>query len=43
MKFGLLHFFEQAAGGKSERQIVREQLDSMRNGRRDGVRLYLGS
>jgi natural product biosynthesis luciferase-like monooxygenase protein len=29
MKFGLLHFFEQAAGGKSERQIVREQLDSM--------------
>jgi natural product biosynthesis luciferase-like monooxygenase protein len=30
MKFGLLHFFEHAAGGKSERQIVREQLHSMR-------------
>jgi natural product biosynthesis luciferase-like monooxygenase protein len=30
MKFGVLHFFEHAAGGKSERQIVREQLDSMR-------------
>jgi natural product biosynthesis luciferase-like monooxygenase protein len=30
MKFGLLHFFEHSAGGKSERQIVREQLDSMR-------------
>src|SRR6516164_3997502 len=30
MKFGLLHFFEHAAGGKSEKQIVREQLHSMR-------------
>jgi natural product biosynthesis luciferase-like monooxygenase protein len=30
MKFGILHFFEHAAGGKTEHQIVREQLDSMR-------------
>jgi natural product biosynthesis luciferase-like monooxygenase protein len=30
VKFGVLHFFEHAAGGKSEKQIVREQLDSMR-------------
>ena len=30
MKFGMLHFFEHPAGGKSERQIVREQLDCMR-------------
>ena len=30
MKFGMLHFFEDPAGGKSERQIIREQLDSMR-------------
>ena len=30
MKFGLLHFFEHPAGGKSERQIVREQFESMR-------------
>jgi luciferase-like monooxygenase len=30
MKFGVLHFFEHAAGGKTERQIVREQLDCMR-------------
>lgn len=30
MKFGLLHFFEHAAGGRSEHQIVREQLDCMR-------------
>jgi alkanesulfonate monooxygenase SsuD/methylene tetrahydromethanopterin reductase-like flavin-dependent oxidoreductase (luciferase family) len=30
MKFGILHFFEHPAGGKTEHQIVREQLDSMR-------------
>src|SRR5216683_1150549 len=30
MKFGILHFFEHAAGGKTEHQIVREQLDCMR-------------
>src|SRR5208282_1438641 len=30
MKFGMLHFFEDPAGGKSEHQIVREQLDYMR-------------
>ena len=30
MKFGMLHFFEHPAAGKSERQIVREQLDCMR-------------
>jgi alkanesulfonate monooxygenase SsuD/methylene tetrahydromethanopterin reductase-like flavin-dependent oxidoreductase (luciferase family) len=30
MKFGMLHFFEHAAGGKTEHQIVREQLDCMR-------------
>ena len=30
MKFGMLHFFEHPAGGKSERQIFREQLDCMR-------------
>ena len=30
MKFGMLHFFEHPAGGKSEHQIVREQLDCMR-------------
>ena len=30
MKFGVLHFFEHPAGGKSEHQIVREQLDCMR-------------
>ena len=30
MKFGMLHFFEHAAGGKTEQQIVREQLDCMR-------------
>ena len=29
MKFGMLHFFEHPPGGKSERQIVREQLDCM--------------
>ena len=30
MKFGMLHFFEHPAGGKSERQILMEQLDCMR-------------
>ena len=30
MKFGLLNFFEHAAGNKSEQQIVKEQLDCMR-------------
>ncbi len=30
MKFGMLHFFEHPAGGKSELQVVREQLDCMR-------------
>jgi natural product biosynthesis luciferase-like monooxygenase protein len=30
MKFGMLHFFEHPAANKSEHQIVREQLDSMR-------------
>ena len=42
MKFGILHFFEHAAGGKTEHQIVREQLDSMRARRRHGLRLHLG-
>jgi natural product biosynthesis luciferase-like monooxygenase protein len=36
MKFGVLHFFEHAAGGKSERQIVREQLESMREAEQMG-------
>src|SRR5215469_14570117 len=30
MKFGMLHFFEQPAGGKTEIQVIEEQLDSMR-------------
>jgi alkanesulfonate monooxygenase SsuD/methylene tetrahydromethanopterin reductase-like flavin-dependent oxidoreductase (luciferase family) len=30
MKFGMLHFFEHPAGGKSEHQIIGEQLDCMR-------------
>jgi len=30
MRFGVLHFFEHPVGGKSEHQIVREQLDCMR-------------
>jgi alkanesulfonate monooxygenase SsuD/methylene tetrahydromethanopterin reductase-like flavin-dependent oxidoreductase (luciferase family) len=30
MKFGMLHFFEHPAGGKSERQIFREQFDCVR-------------
>lgn len=30
MKFGMLHFFEQPAGAKRERQILKEQLDCMR-------------
>ena len=30
MKFGMLHFFEQPAGGKTEHQVVKEQLDCMR-------------
>jgi natural product biosynthesis luciferase-like monooxygenase protein len=30
MKFGVLNFFEHAAGGKTEHQIVKEQLDCMR-------------
>jgi alkanesulfonate monooxygenase SsuD/methylene tetrahydromethanopterin reductase-like flavin-dependent oxidoreductase (luciferase family) len=30
MKFGLLHFFEHPAGGKTEHQLVKEQLDCLR-------------
>ena len=30
MKFGMLHFFEQPAGGKTEHQVIKEQLDCMR-------------
>jgi natural product biosynthesis luciferase-like monooxygenase protein len=30
MKFGVLHFFEHPAGGKTERQIIAEQLDCLR-------------
>jgi natural product biosynthesis luciferase-like monooxygenase protein len=30
MKFGMLHFYEQPAGGKTEHQVVKEQLDCMR-------------
>lgn len=30
MKFGMLHFFEQPAGGKTEHQIIKEQFESMR-------------
>jgi len=29
MKFGMLHFFEHPAGGKTERQVMSEQLDCL--------------
>ena len=37
MKFGMLHFFEQPAGGKTEHQVVKEQLDVHARGRRFGL------
>jgi len=30
MKFGMLNFFEHPAGGKTEFQVIEEQLDCMR-------------
>jgi natural product biosynthesis luciferase-like monooxygenase protein len=30
MKFGVLHFFEQATSGKNEHQVIKEQLDCLR-------------
>ena len=43
MKFGMLNFYEQPAGGKTEHQIVKEQLDCVCSCGGLRFRLHMGA